>query len=146
MRRSIENPPDAELARKLFAGIDAVIRNDAFLIDVGASERCICAHLACYLKPLFPGWNVDVEYNRELEDPKRAGGRGVVPDLIVHRRGTEQNYFVLEMKIGNEVTPDEEDVEKLVDIVRDHGYRVAAFLRLGAHPLGVSCLHWVLPE
>lgn len=143
MHRAIETPPNLELAEKLFVGIDSIIKNDFFLIDAGVSERCICAHLACYLKPYFPEWHVDVEYNRSEELTKRANGNIVVPDLIIHRRNTNQNFFVLEMKIGDEPNPDEEDVRKLAHMVRDHHYLYAAFLRLGSNPPGVSCLHWI---
>jgi hypothetical protein len=89
---------------------------------------------------------VDVEYNRQIDDPKRVGdGEGwvVVPDLIIHRRGEPQNYFVLEMKVGKSTEPDAADVENLQAIQDTHGYRYGAFLRLAPMPLGVACLHWM---
>lgn len=68
-------------------------------------------HYDKLLQNEFPEFNVDVEYNRDGEPPKRLGlppdcanfneeGEAlVVPDVIVHRRGHDgPNILVLELK------------------------------------------------
>lgn len=64
----------------------------------------------CIYRNEFPDFDVDCEYNRDGVAPKKIGHLGlypddddteaetVFPDIIVHRRGTEQNYLVIEAK------------------------------------------------
>jgi len=85
-----------------------LMANDIFLLETDVAERTVAARLACYLIPLFPGHDVDVEYNRHGVDSKRVdlpepyrgdySGR-IYPDLIVHRRGNdERNLLVIQIK------------------------------------------------
>jgi hypothetical protein len=72
---------------------------------------------------------VDHEYNRQGEDSKRnSTGNAVVPDIVVHRRGTNENYIVIEAKKGH--NPDGEDLEKLKRYVADQQYQYAFQLTL----------------
>jgi hypothetical protein len=41
---------------------------------------------------------VDPEYNRDGHEVKRSDGVIVVPDVIVHHRGTSDNLLVIEVK------------------------------------------------
>lgn len=89
------------------------------------------ARLAMYLQEQFPEHHVDCEYNRAGNTPKRlnvpaecANGRDdngealVVPDVIVHRRGTEgPNVLVLELKKASNPEP------RACDRARIHGFR-----------------------
>src|SRR5262249_38421683 len=60
--------------------------------------------LAIYLEELLPEWNVDCEHNRQGQDgqpKKRANGKRVRPDIIVHHRGRlepEHNLVAIELK------------------------------------------------
>ncbi len=64
--------------------------------------------LAEYLQEQFPDWNVDCEYNRKGMKPKLLEGieecdehrktNRVFPDIIVHRRNTDDNLLVVELK------------------------------------------------
>jgi hypothetical protein len=101
-----------EVKIRLLYALEEVIRNDVHLLDYDLSERCIASRLAMYLQKAFPEYSVDVEYNRHGDSPKRLGlpeecanykdsnGEALaVPDLIVHRRGSEgPNVLVLELK------------------------------------------------
>ena len=81
---------------------------DSYLLETQVGERSVAAKLACYMAPLFPDHDVDVEYNRHGLDPKsldlpaecRGGGTKLItPDVIVHRRGHDQeNLLVIEVK------------------------------------------------
>ena len=87
-------------------------REDGYLLEKDLSERCIAARLAMYLQDQFRDHKVDVEYNRDGDTPKRLdlpeecanyknrdGEALVVPDVVVHCRGSEgPNVLVLEVK------------------------------------------------
>lgn len=93
-------------------------------------------------------WNVHVEYNRKGIKVKTVNGgmQVVIPDIILHRIGTDQNYLAIELKKGASATPDEDDLNKLRAYKLSHelNYRYALFLRLGVdeHAGTVSCVVW----
>lgn len=74
---------------KLFA-------NDLYLLQICVSERCIMARIAMYIEQQLRDegeteLNVDVEYNRHIENPKvNISNKRYIPDLIIHKRGN--NY------------------------------------------------------
>jgi hypothetical protein len=88
--------------------VGALFARDGDLLRRNVSERTIAARLAVHLAPLFPRFDVDVEYNRHGLNPKgvtlpadcRDGRRGrIFPDVIVHRRGHDRsNLLVIELK------------------------------------------------
>jgi hypothetical protein len=84
----------------------------------------------------FPDWHIDCEYNRQGLDPKKLGigedAKPVRPDVIIHRRDTDQNLVVIEVKKTTNKDPDKNDLQKLHGFVREYGYRHALFLRLHA--------------
>src|SRR4051812_38575864 len=94
----LANASDAGLAEKVGVAIKALLEEDADLFRRDVNERTIAAHLCDHLRPLFPGWNVDPEYNRDGHSVKRADGHIVVPDIVIHRRGTRDNLLVIELK------------------------------------------------
>jgi len=59
-----------EVERRLQAAISALRSQDSHLVEVDASERSITHRLAVHLERLFPGWDVDCEYNRDRRDHK----------------------------------------------------------------------------
>lgn len=96
--------------------------SDWSLVEENVSERAICHRLANYIQDQFPDWDVDCEYNRNFaadglvkelpwsgqefyddDDQKFLQGkdsrmRRVLPDIIVHKRGSQDNYIVIEVK------------------------------------------------
>lgn len=77
---------------------DRLYFQDKWLISNKTHGRTIAAGIANYLAPLFDGWDVDSDYNREgIEgQPKRraeerSGVRGklLIPDIIIHKRGPD---------------------------------------------------------
>lgn len=99
-----------EVVARLEEAYAKVIAQDRHLLTVRASERSIAHRFAIYVEQRFSGFDVDCDYNKNLEDPKRAPayshqtptGREsdlVVPDIIVHKRNnTENNLVVIELK------------------------------------------------
>lgn len=92
--------------------IDLLVKNEPQLLELNVTERALSHHLARYLGELVPeGFNVDCEYNRHSDVPKRLNlpsrqaedreirATTVFPDIIVHKRDSDtDNLLVLEMK------------------------------------------------
>lgn len=95
-----------ELEKIVLQALDMLYARDSALLQNTASEWAIAHRLAVYLEEALPGWKVDCEYNRQGADPdlkKRADGRLVRPDIIVHHRGlidTGHNLLAIELKKG----------------------------------------------
>lgn len=100
------------------------------MIEVDASERSITHHLANCVAGEFPEWDVDVEYNRDRYDIKRAGKGRVFPDIVVHRRGCRDNLLAIEVKKSRAPERDtESDRNKLREFTSPNGLAY----RFGAH-------------
>ena len=94
----------------LIESVRELIKNDRFLLDKDVHERTIAQQLAEYLGDRFAGFQVDCEYNSDVDGEggkKRVYGEGlrdggvVYPDIIVHHRGLngpEHNILVIEIK------------------------------------------------
>lgn len=123
-------------------------RRDAYLLEHDANERSITHRLAIYVEGQFPGWDVDCEYNRDGADPKRLPraqtvqtdddqGRTVYPDIIVHKRGRNNdpgsNLLVIEVKKSPGGVAVEQAIGKLRGFTQQSGYRYdyALLLRIG---------------
>jgi hypothetical protein len=118
--------------------------DDAHLLLKDCSEMAVMHRIAVYLEADFYGWHVDVEYNRDGHNPKAAqfdvpDRSLVVPDVLVHGRGTnDRNLVVIEAKKQSQRntrgeaggrTLEEEDFDKLRAYRRaPFRYAVIAFL------------------
>jgi len=137
-------PSLEDVKQRVINAVCALYRYDRELLDVNANERSITHKLAEYLQHEFPNWNVDCEYNRLGRDAKRLKfnfrsvdphdieAKTVFPDIIVHRRRTEENLIVIEVKKANG-SADTKDVDKLQTFCKDEGYKYqyGLLLRLG---------------
>lgn len=151
-RQRLQACGDPQLAGALVSSIEALFQENLHPLTVDAAERNIAYRLAVHLggRLIAPDglpWDVDVEYNRRGVKVKTIyGEQVVVPDLIVHRIGTDINYFALELKKGAEPDVDEFDLYKLWAYRQPDqlGYRHALFLRLGIGDAAgtVSCVRW----
>ncbi len=142
----VRRAPDVPLAQKISAALQELLLRDEGLLVRNVNERTITARFADYLRPRFPGWDVDPEYNRDGHEVKKANGAIVVPDIIVHRRGTPDNLLVIEVKKSDTTEADEEVLEKLDSFRSSHlRYRHALFVKLIVGPGGprVGRVEWV---
>ena len=100
-----------DLEEKIIRAADGLLKHDAYLLAHDVNERSITHQLAIHVKQQFPEWDVDCEYNRNHDNVKRldlpprnnirAGDLNattVFPDVIVHRRGSDDNLVVIEVK------------------------------------------------
>lgn len=115
-------PPPEDVKRRVIAAICALYRHDRELLDVDANERSITHKLAEHLQREFPEWHVDCEYNRRRRESKRLEAKTVFPDIIVHRRRTDENLLVMEVK-KDSGRDDSGDVKKLKQFTKDPKYR-----------------------
>lgn len=179
-------------------GLKALFINDDYLLENNLNERTITHKLAEYYQKLFPNWNVDCEFNRnlghikkiiidpkvllsqmaailgnsflwrnsnlddfsegeianlmnQLENPrlrydeysemayfilKLTNGitieKTIYPDIIIHRRGTSDNYIVIEAKKTSNANNEARlfDLLKLLTLVKspDFNYKIGIFI------------------
>ena len=144
-----------QVKAKVKAAIVQFLKQHADLLKVDANERAISHVLAVSLKEKFPSWDTDCEYNRDGHATKMlriAPGKQrtpretiVVPDIVVHRRGTSQNLVVIEIKKTSSRESHSYDLKKLQAFKRQLGYKHALFLKFkcGGGGVGVKNCKWV---
>ena len=123
---------------KVVRALHVLFIKDEYLFDNGVHEITISHKLAEYLQYQFPDMNVDCEYNRQVppdngDNIKRRSdtGKKVRPDIIVHKRGSnENNCLVIEIKIERDQTRG--DKEKLKDYTNPKSleYEFGLFLEI----------------
>lgn len=131
---------DTEMQAKLQSAIGLLFRNDSFLLEKNVHERSVAHKLAEYLQQLWPEWNVDCEYDKKGLDPKRLDGINgcseqrrtdrVLPDIVIHRRSSDLNLLVIEIKTKH--ADCECDYRKLELFTSENGvykYRYGLFIR-----------------
>jgi hypothetical protein len=143
MAANVREPSLAEVKQGVIGAICMLYLHDPELLDVNANERSITHKLAEYLQRNFPSWNVDCEYNRlghetkrlklslGMADPYATEAETVFPDIIIHRRLTNQNLLVIEVKKAAG-TSETRDIEKLQAFTQtlEYQYEYGLFLRL----------------
>ncbi len=140
-----DHAPDAALAGLIAEALQALLREDGTLLVRDVNEKAITARLADHVRHRCSDWDVDAEYNRDGQHVKKANGDIVIPDVIVHRRGTPENLLVIEVKKSNTAEPDQNDLEKLAAFRNSHlAYRHALFVKLTVGPEpGIERCEWV---
>jgi len=131
------------------------LEKETQLLVNNSSEQAISHRLAVMLEKEFSEWNVDCEYNRDESTIKRlkyaispnepVEERNVVPDIIVHKRMTQSNLLVIEVKKSTNPEPDEKDIAKLNAFKVQLGYQEALFVRFlaGTQEPEIQCIKWV---
>jgi hypothetical protein len=145
MRRLNRAADTDEICRRFEKAIRDFLKKKMQLLGLDINERelgGVLAHL--YVRLLFPDHNVDAEYNRVGfdGDPKRLklppechGGhvRRVLPDLVVHRRGdNDENLLVAELKMETSTQPRRCDLTRLKAFRQQLHYHVGVFVELPA--------------
>lgn len=176
---------------RVYNGLVSLLIFDHYLLQMNLSERSITHKLAEHYQHLFHEWNVDCEYNRNLDGPKeilidprkilqamankleesgylldmkpvtlhdkaavklqmkelerqlrdkerleyseelgiawfiltltngRTIKKAILPDIIVHRRGTQNNHIIIEVKksINTDIKDRAYDLIKLMTLV-----------------------------
>jgi hypothetical protein len=145
-----------EINHALNEALRTLLEKDAYILSMDINERSISHKLAVYLEPFFTEWSVDCEYNRNHDDPKKleiqrrnvsnddTQARTVFPDIIVHKRDTDENLLVIEMKKTTNQENDAFDLHKLNAFRSQLRYMFGVFLkvRTGVNP-AVELIKWI---
>lgn len=150
--RGFDSFDQNQIHNRLNIALERLVHHDGDLIINNANERSICARLAFYLQQEFPDFHVDCEYNRHHNDPQHIkrlrdhdllelvrkkrktddiDSVSVFPDIIVHRRGTNDNLLVIEAKKTTSDVDEAFDLAKLKTYKSELKFRFAKFLCFG---------------
>lgn len=112
-----------------------LIDNDSYLLEQDVHEQTISSTLAYYLKQkIIPrnlgGWDVDPEFNRNIDEPKCILAKGnVKPDIIIHRRGLnnekrneDNNLLVIEIKKDSTQIEESDDCNKIKALIEEYPF------------------------
>lgn len=139
----------------LIRALDFLIVNDEFLLINDVNERSISHKLAEYLQTEFIGWNVDCEYNRKMNGVKKIShkevtsddleAKTVYPDIIIHRRNTEDNLLIIEIKKKASGPGMENDVTKINEFMKQLQYKHGVFINfeIGPGKAGIGQITWI---
>jgi len=134
---------------RLEKALNCLLVNDEFLLINDLNERAISHKLAEYLQKEFPGWDVDCEYNRKMDQVKRisyknvqsddSDAKTVYPDIIIHRRNTEDNLLIIEIKKNATKNGMKKDEDKIKEFMREHHYNYGVFIdfKTGTGKVGI---------
>lgn len=139
-----------ELEERIREACLEVLRESPQLLQNDVNERTIGSQLARHLEGYFRDWHIDTEYNRIQDEVKRLHsliehkrerqgvtpeeeqlGILVVPDIIVHKRDSDQNLLGIEIKKEWSEGDAEWDRIKLWGLRQELGYRFTVFLEVG---------------
>ena len=163
-----------EVEKNLETALNRLKKNDGFLLEHNVCERSIAHKIAQYLTPLFPEHDVDCEYNSNVEadsgkkyikllkstaarygllrnedEDDEIVYRNVFPDIIVHKRGlNENNLLIIELKKSSSSKSFDYDIEKLKrytsqDDDNTFSYSFGVLVYLGvADKVGSDRINW----
>ncbi len=84
-------------------------------------EENLVSYLSRHLNEFFPEWNVDSEVEKN-NDRQR-------PDIIIHKRRTDENLFAIEVKKNENLNAIKQDIKKLEDVMLgDYHYEDVVFI------------------
>lgn len=141
---------DSQIDQLVRQALDTFLKSsDAWLLKNDLSEQSISHRIAVHLDPLFEDYNVDCEYNGDIDRQnnkkaisilkaelqnfgllrdkeasdleKEFTNRAVFPDIIIHKRGTNKhNLCILELKKSTSVVDYNYDFIKLRSYTSNH--------------------------
>ena len=117
--------------------LDVLYSKDKYLIEIEmpetdlvehVGERAIVFRFGIYLQKelnqsIFKEYNLDCEYNRNGTDGKKLPSfiNGVYPDMIIHKRGSnDKNQTIIEFK-GWWNQNQDTDISKIIEFVDQNG-------------------------
>ncbi|MEB5488943.1 hypothetical protein QMA78_00015 [Burkholderia pseudomallei] len=129
---------------------------DRRLLEIDANERSITFRFAMHLQSQLQDWEIDCEFNRDGVEPKKLGhlelypdgedeeAKTVFPDVIAHRRGSKDNFLVVEFKKSTGNVDPNIDRRKLLGYKRQLGYMHALFIVVGTGgQANIGVLEWI---
>jgi len=135
----------ATIRKKLDQAIEVLIQRHGQLLELDVNERAIAHKLAEVIGKEFLDYDVDCEYNRHYDKVKRVKlsyqtkmtksthATRVFPDIVVHKRNSDDNLLVVEIKKveNSSQKEDESDRKKLRAFLRPpYNYQYGLFLKI----------------
>lgn len=147
-----------QILENIEAGIQTLLEKECDSLKRGLNELNISTHLAFYLKSYFLDFNVDPEYNGDIDKPNDRKALEIAknriqqigrktntkdnyklsPDIIIHkRRSNKHNLVVIEVKKDIHLQSDKDyDLIKLehltIDYLDNHyNYRLGVAIVFG---------------
>jgi hypothetical protein len=114
-----------DVKEKVLRAFRQFMSKDSYLLMAEANERSLTHRLAIYIEQEFPDYDVDCEFQKNgtntkklerFSNPEAVRTGTVYPDIIVHHRGTDDNFIVIESKPSSM----EEPCKKSSDCNCDH--------------------------
>ena len=134
MKNNMEEKKKIPIKRLIEKALDKLYKEDYnSLICINhekhVGERACVFRFGIYFNQIlkrykqFNGYNLDCEYNRNNNAPKRNNdGNLIVPDIILHKRGNnDNNLVVIEFKGWWSQESQKKDISKLNDLVDPNG-------------------------
>ena len=158
---------DKLIIELLKQSVDLLYKNDSYLIKHSVHEQDISHRIAYYFENLLNNYswykkssfNVDVEYNKNFDDPKRVysncddcgNARCYInqssyyidnyqspckPDIILHERGSnDNNILVIEIKkCNNECKDDFAKLSAFTCNASDYKYKIGIYININNQP------------
>ena len=125
-----------EIEKRIKMALKILYIKDIYLIENNVEEIAITHKLGMYMENLFPGYDVDCEYNRITYKngnlaPKKCNKHIVRPDIIVHKRGNnDDNLLALELKKNANNNQEKKDMDKLKNYISELGYSYGIYIDL----------------
>lgn len=137
-----------EIIEKIESCISLFYENDRELLEIGreqmkraVSEWAVSCKLSQYLFSEFTNYHVDCEYNRHIDEKKQDESGPIRPDIVIHKRRTDDHNLVyMEIKTPNRNEDREKDIEKVrtKTIKKEDGglfgYKLGVFIDLTLKP------------
>lgn len=99
-----------EIKIKLEQAVNDLFTNQsnifAFTSQTHQTEWNLAHHLAGEIHRIFSNYDCDIDVTKPNLGSKR-------PDIILHKRGTEDNFLVIEMKFNGDAEDIESDINKI---------------------------------
>jgi len=131
---------EKRVAEKLEHALASFFAKDVKLLESDVREDALAHRLAMHIADDFEELDVDAEYDKMhvdgLPSPKKYIGsdgreRHAIPDIIVHRRQTMENFIAIEIKKLGHDAGRGKDFTKLRAYKDQLGYKFAVFIELG---------------
>lgn len=122
------------IKRKIKHCIERIYEDDSDLFDRNNYEVTISSKLAQYLFVEFKEYDVDCEYDKHINQEKEVKelNQNIRPDIIIHRRGTdEENLVYIEIKTDHNRESRELDYCKIKAMTKqkgEYGYSLGLFI------------------
>jgi hypothetical protein len=111
-----------EIESILDSALKELLENDSDLFRLNVFEPTISSQLKLYLRPHFPTYDVDCEYDKYGNaDKTDQHGNEVRPDVNVHKRGILKKYNLIAIELKKGKYPDLGDKRKLEYFTDSHG-------------------------